>query len=74
MVSVVVSDMERAKEFYAEKLGLEVATDYRQEHYTVKIFPTSKIEKPPSEQSLLSGFLQDRGYNCLTVKIIDKER
>ena len=30
MVSVVVSDMQRAKEFYAEKLGLEIATDYRQ--------------------------------------------
>ena len=30
MVSVVVSDMQRAKEFYAGKLGLEVATDYRQ--------------------------------------------
>lgn len=30
MVSIVVSDMKRAKEFYAEKLGLEVATDYRQ--------------------------------------------
>ena len=30
MVSVVVSDMQRAKEFYAERLGLEVATDYRQ--------------------------------------------
>ena len=30
MVSVVVNDMKRAKEFYAEKLGLEVATDYRQ--------------------------------------------
>ena len=30
MVSVVVSDMKRAKEFYAEKLGVEVATDYRQ--------------------------------------------
>jgi len=29
MVSVVVSDMKKAKEFYAEKLGLEVATDYR---------------------------------------------
>jgi catechol 2,3-dioxygenase-like lactoylglutathione lyase family enzyme len=27
---VVVSDMKKAKEFYAEKLGLEVATDYRQ--------------------------------------------
>jgi catechol 2,3-dioxygenase-like lactoylglutathione lyase family enzyme len=31
MVSVVVSDMEKAKEFYAEKLGLDVATDYRQD-------------------------------------------
>ena len=30
MVSVVVSDMKKAKEFYSEKLGLEVATDYRQ--------------------------------------------
>ena len=30
MVSVVVNDMKKAKEFYAEKLGLEVATDYRQ--------------------------------------------
>jgi len=30
MISVVVSDMQKAKEFYAEKLGLEVATDYRQ--------------------------------------------
>lgn len=30
MVSIVVSDMNKAKEFYAEKLGLEVATDYRQ--------------------------------------------
>ena len=30
MISVVVSDMGKAKEFYAEKLGLEVATDYRQ--------------------------------------------
>ncbi len=29
MVSMVVSDMKKAKEFYAEKLGLEVATDYR---------------------------------------------
>jgi len=31
MVSVVVSDMQKAKEFYAEKLGLEVATDHRQD-------------------------------------------
>ena len=31
MVSLVVSDMNKAKAFYAEKLGLEVATDYRQD-------------------------------------------
>lgn len=31
MVSMVVSDMNKAKEFYAEKLGLEVAQDYRQD-------------------------------------------
>jgi predicted enzyme related to lactoylglutathione lyase len=30
MVSIVVSDMKKAKEFYAEQLGLAVATDYRQ--------------------------------------------
>ena len=29
MVSIAVSDMKKAREFYAEKLGLEVATDYR---------------------------------------------
>jgi catechol 2,3-dioxygenase-like lactoylglutathione lyase family enzyme len=29
MVTVVVGDMNKAKEFYAEKLGLRVATDYR---------------------------------------------
>lgn len=29
MVSIVVSDMKQAKEFYAEKLGFTVATDYR---------------------------------------------
>jgi predicted enzyme related to lactoylglutathione lyase len=31
MINVVVSDMRKAKEFYAEKLGLQVATDYRQD-------------------------------------------
>ena len=30
MFSIAVSDMKKAKEFYAEKLGLEVVTDYRQ--------------------------------------------
>jgi catechol 2,3-dioxygenase-like lactoylglutathione lyase family enzyme len=29
MVSIAVRDMKKAREFYAEKLGLEVATDYR---------------------------------------------
>jgi catechol 2,3-dioxygenase-like lactoylglutathione lyase family enzyme len=29
MVSIAVSDVKKAKEFYAEKLGLEVVTDYR---------------------------------------------
>ena len=29
MFSIAVSDMKKAKEFYAEKLGLEVVTDYR---------------------------------------------
>ncbi len=29
MISVVVSDMKKAKEFYAEKLGMTVTTDYR---------------------------------------------
>jgi catechol 2,3-dioxygenase-like lactoylglutathione lyase family enzyme len=31
MVSVVVSDMKKAKQFYAEKLGLGIASDYRQD-------------------------------------------
>ena len=42
MVSVLVSDMKKAKEFYAEKLGLEVATDYRQNDdnwWVTLIFP-----------------------------------
>lgn len=29
MMSVLVGDMKKSKEFYAEKLGLDVATDYR---------------------------------------------
>ena len=29
MVSIAVSDMKKAREFYAEKLGLQVVTDYR---------------------------------------------
>ena len=30
MLAVVVSDMPKAKEFYADKLGLKVTSDYRQ--------------------------------------------
>ena len=29
MVSIAVSDVKKAREFYAEKLGLEIVTDYR---------------------------------------------
>ena len=42
MVSLIVSDMKKAKEFYAEKLGLEVATDYRRNDdnwWVTLIFP-----------------------------------
>ncbi len=31
MVMMAVSDMPKAKEFYADKLGLKVTTDYRQD-------------------------------------------
>ncbi len=31
MFSMAVSDMPKAKEFYADKLGLKVTTDYRQD-------------------------------------------
>ncbi|MGB8214395.1 MAG: VOC family protein [Anaerolineales bacterium] len=31
MIMVAVSDMPKAKEFYADKLGLKVVTDYRQD-------------------------------------------
>ena len=31
MLSVVVSDMHKSKEFYSDKLGFKVATDYRQD-------------------------------------------
>jgi len=30
MLAITVSDMPKAKEFYSEKLGLKVASDYRQ--------------------------------------------
>ena len=31
MISMAVSDMPKAKEFYADKLGLQVRSDYRQD-------------------------------------------
>ena len=31
MLQIAVSDMPKAKEFYADKLGLKVASDYRQD-------------------------------------------
>ena len=31
ILAIVVSDMPKAKEFYADKLGLKVTTDYRQD-------------------------------------------
>jgi catechol 2,3-dioxygenase-like lactoylglutathione lyase family enzyme len=39
MFAVVVGDMPKAKEFYGEKLGLKVTTDYRQDddHWWVSI-------------------------------------
>jgi catechol 2,3-dioxygenase-like lactoylglutathione lyase family enzyme len=39
MLAVTVSDMPKAKEFYADKLGLPVASDYRQDddHWWVSL-------------------------------------
>jgi catechol 2,3-dioxygenase-like lactoylglutathione lyase family enzyme len=39
MLAVTVSDMPKAKEFYADKLGLKVASDYRQDddHWWVSL-------------------------------------
>ena len=31
MINIVVSDMPKAKDFYADKLGFKVVTDYRQD-------------------------------------------
>jgi len=42
MLAMVVSDMPKAKEFYADKLGLKVVKDYRQDddHWWVSVtFP-----------------------------------
>ena len=42
MLGMVVSDMPRAKQFYADKLGLKLAKDYRQDddHWWVSVaFP-----------------------------------
>ncbi|SRR5690606_2394775 len=48
MLSVVVSDMEKAKEFYAEQLGLEVVSDYRQDDDNWWV----TLSLPDGEQSL----------------------
>ncbi len=39
MLAIYVSDMPRAKQFYADKLGLKVTTDYRQDdaHWWVSL-------------------------------------
>ncbi len=39
MIALVVSDMPKAKAFYADKLGLKVGTDYRQDdgHWWVSL-------------------------------------
>jgi catechol 2,3-dioxygenase-like lactoylglutathione lyase family enzyme len=39
MFTMIVSDMQKAKEFYADKLGLKVKTDYRQDdnHWWVSL-------------------------------------
>ena len=39
MIAVAVSDMPKAKAFYADKLGLKVTTDYRQDddHWWVSL-------------------------------------
>jgi catechol 2,3-dioxygenase-like lactoylglutathione lyase family enzyme len=41
MLALVVSDMPRAKAFYADKLGLKVKSDYRQDdkHWWVSLTP-----------------------------------
>ena len=43
MFSIAVSDMKKAKEFYAEKLGLQVVTDYRRsdDNWWVTLTPPS---------------------------------
>jgi catechol 2,3-dioxygenase-like lactoylglutathione lyase family enzyme len=43
MLAIVVNDMPKAKEFYADKLGMKVAKDYRQDddHWWVSVAPTS---------------------------------
>jgi len=34
MFYMAVSDMDKAKEFYVDKLGFKVTNDYRQDDYT----------------------------------------
>jgi len=45
-LNIVVTDMPKAKEFYADKLGLKVATDYRQDDdnwYVTVVLPEGGV-------------------------------
>jgi catechol 2,3-dioxygenase-like lactoylglutathione lyase family enzyme len=61
MITVAVSDMPKAKEFYADKLGLKIVTDYRQDDEnwwvnvafpgggtTITLAKTNKMKTKPS--------------------------
>ena len=71
MVSVLVGDMKQAKEFYADKLGLAVATDYRRNDdnwwvtltlpgggTTITLARSSTTHNEPPEPGALGFYLQ----------------
>ena len=67
MVSIAVSDMKKAKEFYAEKLGLEVITDYRRsdDNWWVTLTPPGGGASPHSGQSRRGRPIAGRSrYGC----------
>src|SRR5581483_2123608 len=45
MFTTIVSDMTKAKEFYADKLGMKVKTDFRQDddHWWVSLSPDENV-------------------------------
>jgi catechol 2,3-dioxygenase-like lactoylglutathione lyase family enzyme len=43
MFSLAVSDMPKAKAFYADKLGLQVASDYRRDDDHWWVLPSLKV-------------------------------